>query len=502
MVTKCRYVPVMAKAKNRHRFPLKDAPPSSADAPAVLDEPTNRIASEPSDAQSSQNSRLESWLKKAQDGCLTRTDSIHLANLLIESRSWPMDKVAVDHLLAEMRAGASAMTRMVLLVWAKDAQVHSLAKLADEIIRHEQEVLASAESLFAVSELSQFLGIVRPFRSNKLNQLAQSHLLNHPELILPEGLKDSLDEAEKWTHVGLLLESSSSTERVFWNNRLRNPEMTWNWEDPDARTALRSASSFLPNAPIAVQQLFRAAVPDSWWDLMEKTCLKQAGADANELSSLHLSKKLQSKSWFSKPIKIAAMVALVGAVGAALTTESFDFRSKTPPPQILQTPSPKSVAAPVNPSFNSVKPSPSNPPPSPSHTPQLAPWRLQEIADIQQAFPALQRLQNTLHTGTLKEAEPILKGSSSIASLRTPSYQALLRWAMVDPPEDAAVRRAIIRVFTLTPPLSDTLPILEKAAGEGEPYRDEMKEMASIVLSARPMPLSTEHVERLRRIAN
>jgi hypothetical protein len=278
--------------------------------------------------------------------------------------------------------------------------------------------------------------------------------------------------------------------------------MTWNWEDPDARTALRSASSFLPHDPIAVQHLVHAAVPDSWWDLMEKTCLKQAGPDANEPSSLHLSKKLPSKSSFSKPIKIAAMVALVGAVGAALTTESFNFRSKSPPPQILQTPSPKSAAAPVTPSFNSVKPSPSTPPPSPSRSPQLAPWRLQDIADIQQAFPALQRLQNTLHTGTLKVAEPNLKGSSSIASLRTPSYQALLRRAMVDPPENAAVRRAIIRVFTLTPPLSDTLPILEKAAGEGEPYRDEMKEMASIVLSARPMPLSTEHVERLRRIAN
>ena len=73
---------------------------------------------------------------------------------------------------------------------------------------------------------------------------------------------------------------------------------------------------------------------------------------------------------------------------------------------------------------------------------------------------------------------------------------------MVDPPEDPAVRRAIIRVFTLTPPLSDTLPILEKAASDGEPYSKEMKEMASIVLSARPMPLSTEQVERLRKIAN
>jgi len=502
MVTKCRYVPIVAKAKNRHRFPSKDAPPSSADTPPVSDEPIVRIASEPSDDQSNQNSRLESWLKKAQDSSLTRTDSIHLANLLNGSKSWPMDKVGVHHLLAEMRAGASAMTRMVLLVRAKDTQVHSLAKLADEIIRHKQGVLVSAESLFAVSEFSQFLDIVRPFRSNNLNQLAQSHLLTHPELILPAGLKNSLGEAEKWTHVGLLLGSSSSTERIFWNNRRRNPEMTWNWEDPDARAALRSASSFLPNASIAVEQLFQAAVPDSWWDIMEKTCLKQAEPDAIEPSSLHLSKKLQSKSSFSKPVKIAAMVALVGAVGAALSTESFDFPSKTPPPQILQTPSPKSVAVTVNPSVNSVKPPPSTPPTSPAHTPQLAPWRLKEIADIQQAFPALQRLQNTLHTGTLKEAEPILKGTSSIASLRTPSYQAPLRWAMVDPPEDAAVRRAIIRVFTLTPPLSDTLPILEKAAGEGEPYRDEMKEMASIVLSARPMPLSTEHMERLRKTAN
>ena len=462
------------------------------------------MISKPADDQFGPNSQLESWLKKAEDGSLTLGDSSHLANLLIESKSWPTDKIGVQHLLAEMRAGASAITRMVLLVWAKDAQVHSLAKLADEIIRYEQTVLVSAESLFAVSELSQYLGIVRPFRSNKLNQLAQSHLLTHPDWVLPDGLKDSLDEAEKWTHVGLLLESSSSTERVFWNNRLRNPEMTWNWEDPDARTALRSASNFLPNAPKAVQQLYREAVPESWWDLMEKTCLMQAGSNGNEPASLHLSEKLEKKSSSFKLITIAAMVALVGALGAALTSANFGFQSKTPPPLLLQTTSSNAVAAPVTSSVNPVKPSlsPSTPPPSPPQSSQLAPWRLREIADIQQAFPALQRLQHTLHTGTIKEAEPILKGSSSIASLRTPSYKALLRWAMVDPPEDPAVRRAIIRVFTLTPPLSDTLPILEKAASDGEPYSKEMKEMASIVLSARPMPLSTEQVERLRKIAN
>lgn len=464
-----------------------------------MGETGDSMVSESDDDQFGPNSLLESWLKKAENGNLALGDSSHLADLLKESKTWPTDRVGVYHLLAEMRSGAIDMTRLMLLVWAKDAQVHSLAKLADEIIRHEQSVIVSAESLFAVSELSQFLGIVRPFRSNKLNQLALSHLQNQPNAVLPDGLKDSLNEAEKWTHVGLLLESSSSTERVFWNNRLRNPEMTWNWEDPDARAALRSASNFLPNAPKTVQQLYRAAVPESWWDLMEKTCLMQAGPNGNETGSLHLSEKIEKKPSSFKRIKIAAMVALVGALGAALTTATFSIQPKTPPPLLLQTTSSNKVAAPVTSSVDPVKAPPSTPPPQSS---QLAQWRLQEIADIQQAFPALQRLHRTLHTGTIKEAEPILKGSSSIASLRTPSYKALLRWAMLDPPEDPAVRRAIIRVFTLTPPLSDTLPILEKAASEGEPYSNEMKEMASIVLSARPMPLSTEQVDRLRKIAN
>jgi hypothetical protein len=213
---------------------------------------------------------------------------------------------------------------------------------------------------------------------------------------------------------------------------------------------------------------------------MEKTSLKQAGSNGNEPASLHLSKRLEKKSSTIKLIKIAAIIALGGALGTASAYANFGFQFKTPPPLPLHTNSSNAVAAPVTSSSDSVKPSSSPPPPSPPQSSHLASWRLRQIASIQQAFPAIQRLQHTLHTGTIKEAEPILKGSSSIAGLRTPSYQALLCWAMVDPPKDPAVRRAIIRVFTLTPTLSETLPILENAVSDGEPYGNKMKEVASI----------------------
>jgi hypothetical protein len=101
----------------------------------------------------------------------------------------------------------------------------------------------------------------------------------------------------------------------------------------------------------------------------------------------------------------------------------------------------------------------------------------------------------------LQEAGPILRGSSSIASLHSPGYKALLHWAMIDPPADPEVRRAVIRLFSLSPPFSKVLSVLEKSAREGEPYHNEFKEMAGILLTAGHGTTSSEHVERLRRIA-
>jgi hypothetical protein len=411
-----------------------------------------------------------------------------------------VERIGLEQVLAEIKSGNDRLGHRVVAAWAKDGQVHRLAKLADELLNHAEAQAPSPATLDLMVQLAFFLGIVRPARANRLTETvqktAQWQSAHH---------ETTLSEALTWTQAGLLLEPCGMNERVLWNNRLRNPEMDWNWETPEARLALERLQTLLPGAPEPVLDLYRTAVPDCWWDLFERTCLNE-DRPSQKIAALTPSPAHASSRWASG-LRAAALITLGILLGGALTTWGIALRivdlsalggmqtpvrlsehvanlPPLPPPPPATTPTPTQTAAPV---ASEAVPQPS--------------WRAQEIAAIQSEFPALERLQRTLATGTLKEAEPILRGGSSIASLRSPSYKALLRWSMVDPPADPEVRRAVIRLFALMPPFKEALPVLEKAAHQGEPYHAEMKEMASILLTANPAPMSADQVERLRRIA-
>lgn len=485
----------MANAKRKQR-PFshvgKSAKPPSpvGDPPIVQDS----LPPESTDAPSESVTTLDSWLLSANTNSLKSGDSSQLVNAVSSLTNWRSDQITVSHLLAEIRSGTSEVTKLMILIWAKDAQVHRLARLADEIIGHEGDLLMPPESMLVIAELCQFLGIMRTDRAKKLNQILYSKILPTGSTQSPESVMNALSESEKWAQAGILLESSSPADRLFWNNRLRNPEMTWNWEDIEAREALSSASKFLPNAPISIQELYQKAVPESWWDLFSNTRLIPGTTATTPSRRLQYANSTQKNAFTLGLLKITALLVIGALIGSVLT-------AKIPPTQEAL-PLPKSAVQ----THVTPLPSPESPTPTPLASPRPSPpkptsWRIQEITSIQSQYPALERLHRILRNETLKEAEPTLKGGSLIASLRTPSYNALLRWALVDPPQDAAVRRAVIRLFTLTLPLSESLPILERASRPGEPYQEEMQEMARIVLSARPVPLTPEQVERLRKIA-
>lgn len=405
-----------------------------------------------------------------------------------------VEGIGLEQVLAEVDTGNGHLSHRVVAAWAKDGQVHRLAKLADELLKQTAVLTPTPATLDLMVQLASFLGIVRPARASRLTEAvqktAQWQSAKH---------ETTLAEALKWTQAGLLLEPCGMNERVLWNNRLRNPEMDWNWETPEARLALERLQSILPGAPEPVLDLYRTAVPDCWWDLFERTCLNDdRPSPSPKVAALAPASPTPVTSERSGGLRAAALIALGIFIGGALTTWAVALRivdlsylggSQTP--GSLSTKTPKTATQPT--------PAQAADQVSPEIAPQLS-WRAQEIAAIRSEFPALERLQRTLATGTLTEAEPILRGGSSIASLRSPSYKALLRWSMVDPPADPEVRRAVIRLFTLLPPFTEALPILEKAARNGEPYHTEMKEMASILLSANPGPMSAEQIERLRLI--
>src|SRR5690606_18817558 len=109
-------------------------------------------------------------------------------------------------------------------------------------------------------------------------------------------------------------------------------------------------------------------------------------------------------------------------------------------------------------------------------------------------------LHRSLRTGNLTQVEGILRGGSSIAKMGSPSYRALMKWAMLDPPNDAEVRRAVIRLFSLTLPTREAFDLMEKLAVPGEPYCAEIRQMAGLMLSAGAGTLTERERTQLRRI--
>ena len=432
-------------------------------------------------------------LKRAKDKRQETTATKHLTPALSGMEDGTAEADTIEHVLTEIKSGAGELSLRIVGAWAREGQVHRLAKLADELLRQAESSTPSAKALDLMVEVAYFLGMVRPARASRLLEAVQT-----TDQWQSAKLESQLAEAQKWTQAGLLLEPCGMLERVLWNNRLRNPEMDWNWETPDARMALERLQNVLPGAPEAVLDLYRTAVPECWWDLFERTCLNEERS-ATRKAALPAPKT--STSRWKRGLRAAVLLVMGAALGGALTVCGIALRLVDLKPLESLQPQAEAlaqIASTVSQSLPRTEAAPKAAPPAPA--PVLS-WRDQEKAAIQAEFPALERLHRTLATGTLKEATPILRGSSSIASLNSPGYRALLRWAMVEPPADAEVRRAVIRLFALTPPFSKVLPVLEKAAREGEPYHDEMKEMAGILLTAGQGASNADQVERLRLIA-
>lgn len=432
-------------------------------------------------------------LDRPKDRLQETTPSNHLPSVLSGLDDVGATSDTIEAILDEIKAGAGDVSLRIVISWAKEGQVHRLAKLADELLRQSESFQPSAKALDLMVEVAYFLGIVRPTRASKLLELVRT-----TDQWQSAKLKIHQDEALKWTQAGLLLEPCGMVERVLWNNRLRNPQMDWNWETLDARMALEHLQTALPGAPEGVLDLFKNAVPGCWWDLFERAYLQDklpalASTAASTSPKSRLSRSAQGSRTFTS-LLIGVLVGVAVTIGgiAFKFLDLSHLQNLSPVASAATTLSGPAATARALPSQARAA--------LPTESLSLS-WRQQEIAAIEAEFPALGRLHATLATGTLQEAGPILRGSSSIASLHSPGYKALLHWAMIDPPADPEVRRAVIRLFSLTPPFSKVLSVLEKSAREGEPYHNEFKEMAGILLTAGHGTTSSEHIERLRRIA-
>lgn len=443
---------------------------------------------------------LETWIQKATSQKLQAGESAKmLAEKGSEDPNWPT-QIPLSALIAEWSLGEASVSDRLVAAWIESSDIHRLAKLADQLVAFAESNSPANSVLKLMTITAALLGIMRPQRARRLLQQVQLHHADVPDLC------ELLAEAERWTLAGLLLTETEPNHRVFWNNRLRNPNVDWNWETNESRDALRVLSPDVATAPHSVRSLFQAVIPNFWWELF---------ADQKQPPLA----PAESQPASNQPVTTGAVGSLVvgsligGVVGTVITffwftglipqllsqsgvqlpIPSLAPLSKMPEPASLAAPRPSATARPLG----AAIPVPSS---ELSAAPGLSSWRVQEIEAIRQDFPAIERLHLTLRNGTLDQALPILRGSSSIAETHTPSYQALLKWAVLDPPTQPDVRRAVIRLFGLTLPTQQSFNLMERLAAPSEPHAAEFKQMASIMLTAGGATLAETEIRQLSRI--
>ncbi len=471
-------------------------------------------AAEESGAQI-EEAELSEWLSKAAIGKLEKEDTLKLSESFWVAARANVGKVLPEDLEREWRLGQTGRSERAMAIWIADSDIHQLAKLAHQMIAFAQEEIPSLNVLRLMAITAGLLGILRPVRAQNLLNLIMPHRERHAALL------DWVSQAEPWAQAGLLLMEPEMKHRVLWNVRLRHPKLEWSWETPEAREALSDLPQAVSQAPPAVRALFQATVPNFWWDIFMERDLKSANRLGENQPGLwwdllmqqepklaaQLQESVDAPGAATSGSRLLLAIATGGLIGAVLT---FAWLEGVPPylqplrvsavmaGAQAQEPVPKKPAENTSPRRATQSAMP-GPPPTASEG--LAAWRQERIEGIRKEFPALERLHLVLRSGTLAQADSILRGGSSIATAGSASYQALLKWTVLAPPADAEVRRAVIRLFCLTLPTRESFDLMELLAAAGEQHAEEFRQMASLMLSAGAGSLAEKEQLQLTRIA-
>lgn len=420
---------------------------------------------------------------------------------------WLASLVQPAHLLAELRQACSVLTRFMVAQWMRQGETARLAELGDALVGAQPPV-TSQESGQMLALLAGLLGLLCPGKAPAWLEAARRRLKDSEDEAL-------LNEARQWVAVGQLLAPLPVEDRQFWNRHLREPRANVDWNLPQSREALRRVAPLLPaeHAGLAVLQ---AAVPACWWDLLRRPEPAPAaplpppaagGLRAFALGVLTgLAAMTLAAGWLlSRPVPVREIVREV--VPAPV------------PPAAAAAPAAKSVAVAVpqsaarstgKPELQVAKPQPatSQPTSAPVLQPQAAPaparapqavaavlrpappgtdperlrLRREEAARMAAAHPGAERLHRLVRAASLREAEPHLQGRSTVATYGSPTHQALLRWLLLDPPEDPAVRRLAAKLAVRLLPVAELCRCLELSLYRGSPNETEARDCASLLL--------------------
>ena len=475
---------------------------------------------------------------------VARTASQSLIDSFDDKGLWLSSLVQPRHLVSELRQQCALLTSLVVTQWVRQGETHKLKTLGEALLAEPASAITHDSGQIMVM-LADLLGILRPQTAQRLLEASRPHLKDSRDLSL-------MRQAQQWVDLGSLLESTSTDERIFWNRRLREPRVDWDWESADARMALQKLGRLLPETG-ADLGLIQHTVPGCWWDLLREQrsagTRTLTGPASSSTPTAFLDSKQRGSFTIGLLLGTLGMACVgwlyVGSLPETVSSVSLEQPPALPPARpevavvgpvaLAEPPAVKEPPAPpIRDSLRQLKavlkispemiapaslPMPETASP-PTNTAESATAtkstldgktsgnsdpkalsREKERLAFAQKHPEVKRIFSLTRGSTLREDDGLVQGASSVAPLGSQLHLDLLRMLILDPPEHAEMRRAATRIALRSLPPADVISLFDLCLYSGSPNEMEIKQCLSLLLELPPDGLTEEQIKRLKIMA-
>lgn len=403
----------------------------------------------------------------------------------------------IPDLIIEMSSGEVTLTCIVASRWAARGETHRLSRLADSLVAsHASKNPSSAEVMLA---LAATLGVTRHSRAEQLYNAAL------PLAGSEHG--EAVADARLWLAAGRVVCSIPQEERDFWENRLRKPKQPWTWESKQERHALETLSERLVINEEA-ESLFKAIVPECWWDLAQRCArqqeklaeaaqlLKDAHSakggtttpavfnDLNPAPEEHVRTVHENGMREFLPRPKAGLLArfvlgwICGAMAMAITVVLM-------PSEFVQR------------VFGIIKAPDA---PSASHTPgQKEAWRKDNLRRLTEEMASHAKVHEAVKGGKWSDNEKLLSGETAEFPAGSPDHLKLLVWLHLDPPQDAEMRTQVAALL-IRQAGAGTISLWEELLYPGSANAQEIQNAARTALADPALHWKDEDRKRLQAI--
>lgn len=412
-----------------------------------------------------------------------------IAEIFEEDEDQLAELARIPDLVIEMGSGQVNVTCMVASRWAARGETHRLSRLADAMVAsHASRHACAVEVMLA---LAATLAVTRFSRAEQLYNAALP--------LAGEDHQEALADARRWLAAGRVVCSASQEQRDFWDVRLRKPRASWSWRSKEEREALDALSERL-SAGMEGADLFKAVLPECWWELAMKWAhLQEKMALAAKASPVTKVEVTSTPRIHAEPVSAFDMSVrevrarpkagpyarfilgwVCGSMAMALTVLALPsevihrilnaFRTTDALVPVVKTPA------------------------------EMQAWR----SDMQQRMASEMSRFSSQHAaakaGAWKDNEMVLSGRSQELPQESPEYMKLLVWLHLDPPQDGEIRRHVCDLL-LERVKADAISLWEQLVYPGSANAAEIKEAAGEAVADPAYHWNAEETKRLRAIA-